>query len=179
MDPRRDNFMQQRPWYPTQITIIPGMQPMYQTMQQPTIATVTFYPMTMTQQMAGMQQISQEMFPQPILPRPPASVHQLPNMQQIPNITFPTNERIPQISLPPPGVPEIEIPEERESAKKNDRKIHKTENGVYKCTKCERTYLSYPALYTHIKIKHPPPKINGSSAAKTSTRGRPKKNVII
>lgn len=56
-----------------------------------------------------------------------------------------------------------------------DKLSHKKENGVYKCHKCERTYLSYPALYTHNKLKHPTAQLNANT--KTTNRGRPKKNV--
>ena len=48
----------------------------------------------------------------------------------------------------------------------------------HKCTYCEKTYLSYPALYTHMKNKHakgpdgqPLISINSGRG-----RGRPKKN---
>ena len=55
------------------------------------------------------------------------------------------------------------------------RSKNETEGRNYKCTQCERTYLSYPALYTHIKTKH-------SSQGETPLtsgrgRGRPKKNL--
>ena len=63
------------------------------------------------------------------------------------------------------------------TTKKTDKLSHKKENGVYRCHKCERTYLSYPALYTHNKIKHPPSQ--GGSTSKLSNRGRPKKNVLF
>ena len=67
---------------------------------------------------------------------------------------------------------------------KTDNKINepekisrKKEHGVYRCHKCDRTYLSYPALYTHNKLKHPS---NSEPVDKKPTnRGRPKKNVFI
>ena len=34
------------------------------------------------------------------------------------------------------------------------RSKDETKGRIYKCTKCERAYLSYPALYVHIKSKH-------------------------
>ncbi|MDR3737354.1 MAG: hypothetical protein P4L10_17750 [Acidobacteriaceae bacterium] len=57
------------------------------------------------------------------------------------------------------------------------RSKNETEGRNYKCNQCERTYLSYPALYTHIKTKH-------SSQGETPLtsgrgRGRPKKNVWL
>lgn len=48
----------------------------------------------------------------------------------------------------------------------------------HKCTFCEKTYLSYPALYTHMKTKHakgPDGKPLVSMNAGRG-RGRPKKN---
>lgn len=55
---------------------------------------------------------------------------------------------------------------------KNDQ-----EGRNYKCPHCIRTYLSYPALYTHIKTKHSLP---GEAPSLTNGRGRgrPKKNVV-
>ena len=62
-------------------------------------------------------------------------------------------------------------------AKKNSKRVHKPSKGVYKCTKCERTYLSYPALYTHIKLKHPI--LTQAQGSVKSNRGRPRKNVNL
>jgi len=48
---------------------------------------------------------------------------------------------------------------------------------VYKCTKCDKTYLSYPALYTHTKLKHLQ---HGETPSITNgrMRGRPRKNIV-
>ena len=51
------------------------------------------------------------------------------------------------------------------------------EGRNYKCEKCEKAYLSYPALYIHIKTKH---EIDGNSLLSKNEdkkKGRPKKNV--
>jgi len=50
----------------------------------------------------------------------------------------------------------------------------------YKCTFCEKTYLSYPALYTHIKNKHARGPDGQPLIAFNSGRGRgrPKKNSL-
>ena len=55
------------------------------------------------------------------------------------------------------------------------RSKNETEGRNYKCNQCERTYLSYPALYTHIKTKH---STQGETPLTSGRgRGRPKKNV--
>jgi hypothetical protein len=75
-------------------------------------------------------------------------------------------------SIPPTNDPP---PAPNEETNNPDKLSHKKEDGVYKCKKCERAYLSYPALYTHNKLKHPTPQLNTSG--KITNRGRPKKNV--
>jgi hypothetical protein len=55
------------------------------------------------------------------------------------------------------------------------RSKNDTEGRVHKCQQCDRTYLSYPALYTHIKTKHPSSSDMLSSNGRG--RGRPKKIV--
>ena len=51
---------------------------------------------------------------------------------------------------------------------KKPKKKKNAENTLFKCEECGKTYLSYPALYTHYKAKHP----DNKSERK---RGRPKK----
>jgi len=90
--------------------------------------------------------------------------------------------RLPPLSfaLPPPAInqPAVNLtPIKEEEAKELEKLSHKKENGVYRCHKCERTYLSYPALYTHNKIKHPP--TQAVPVSKPTNRGRPKKNVFF
>lgn len=50
----------------------------------------------------------------------------------------------------------------------------------YKCTFCDKTYLSYPALYTHMKNKHAKGPDGQPLIAFNSGRGRgrPKKNAL-
>ena len=80
------------------------------------------------------------------------------------------------LKLPPLGA-ERELQQlEQERKKSGDKRLHKPEKGVYKCKQCERTYLSYPALYTHCKIKHPIAR-SAKGLAKPSNRGRPRKTV--
>eukprot|EP01022_Parablepharisma_sp_SALTPOND_P013627 TRINITY_DN182_c0_g2_i1.p1 TRINITY_DN182_c0_g2~~TRINITY_DN182_c0_g2_i1.p1 ORF type:complete len:427 (+),score=53.64 TRINITY_DN182_c0_g2_i1:1754-3034(+) len=78
----------------------------------------------------------------------------------------------PQMSYPPaaPG----NMPQSTKIKGKR-RSKNETEGRNYKCNQCERTYLSYPALYTHIKTKHS----TQGEAPMTSGRGRgrPKKNL--
>lgn len=65
------------------------------------------------------------------------------------------------------------IEESYEEDKKNRRRSKNDNYGRnYKCDICYKAYLSYPALYTHIKTKH-------DSAGKTKGRGRPKKDFIF
>ncbi len=73
--------------------------------------------------------------------------------------------------LPPPVSSALES---SESLKKGSKHGHKTAGGIYKCNQCERTYLSYPALYTHIKLKHPTLS-HMSPLEEERRRGRPKK----
>lgn len=71
-------------------------------------------------------------------------------------------------------------PAEPEQAKPKPKRRSKNEkNGRdHKCG-CGKTYLSYPALYTHIKTKHGGKNPNGIDQQPSSrTRGRPKKVLI-
>ncbi len=81
---------------------------------------------------------------------------------------------------PPPSLPQQLPPASvcDETTAKTPRRppVRKTGRDVYKCNKCERTYLSYPALYTHIKLKHP--SLKQSQNQTRSNRGRPRKNVL-
>lgn len=58
---------------------------------------------------------------------------------------------------------------------KSSRKNKKdTENRKYKCKKCNKTYLSYPTLYAHMKTKHCC-SFQDSPLMHPRSRGRPKK----
>lgn len=63
----------------------------------------------------------------------------------------------------------IENDNEEESKKGHRRSKNDTEGRTYKCTQCGKSYLSYPALYTHCKTKHNTCNTSGRG------RGRPKK----
>ena len=57
------------------------------------------------------------------------------------------------------------------------KKIKENMSRDYKCTFCAKTYLSYPALYTHLKNKHAKGP-DGNPTAQLNAgrgRGRPKK----
>jgi hypothetical protein len=61
---------------------------------------------------------------------------------------------------------------------KNDKTKKKEDDGrFYKCAKCDKAYLSYPALYTHTKLKHI---MSGEAPSITSgrMRGRPRKPIV-
>ena len=62
-------------------------------------------------------------------------------------------------------------------ARRSRRSKNDTTQRNYKCNYCEKSYLSYPALYTHMKQKHASdgqrPPLNGRG------RGRPRKTVSL
>jgi hypothetical protein len=61
-------------------------------------------------------------------------------------------------------------------SKKRNRRRSKNDNDgrSYRCQNCGKAYLSYPALYTHIKTKHD---LQGAGSGKG--RGRPKKDIGV
>ena len=72
---------------------------------------------------------------------------------------------------------EIRKPGEKQ---KRRSKIECHDRG-YKCG-CGKTYLSYPALYTHIKTKHDgktPEGTNANQIQNGKGRGRPRKNFLM
>ena len=79
-----------------------------------------------------------------------------------------TSSHAQAFTLPPPKTyPDTEqIAQEKWSDKSGKEK--------YKCSKCECTYFSYPALYTHNKLKH----VGGDQVRQKSNRGRPRKNKV-
>ena len=72
---------------------------------------------------------------------------------------------------------------ETEVKEEKTRKTRKDKEGrIFKCGGCANDYLSYPALYTHIKAKHggitPEGTMRGENG-KVKKRGRPKSVIII
>ena len=70
--------------------------------------------------------------------------------------------------------------QENEGGGKGKRRSkNDVEGRDFKCSYCPKTYLSYPALYTHIKQKHSKGPDGEVRAPPTSGRGRgrPRKNV--
>lgn len=66
---------------------------------------------------------------------------------------------------------EYDSKEEEEGRNRNKRRSKNDNEGRnHKCTLCGKSYLSYPALYTHIKQKH------NTSGNSGRGRGRPKKD---
>ena len=63
--------------------------------------------------------------------------------------------------------------------RKGRRSKHDNDGRIHKCAFCVKTYLSYPALYTHQKQKHSRGPGGELRAPPTSGRGRgrPRKNV--
>jgi len=87
--------------------------------------------------------------------------------------------RTPYYSQPQPQVQypsaQPQVPGQSMKIKGKRRSKNETEGRNYKCNQCERTYLSYPALYTHIKTKH---SVQGEAPMTSGRgRGRPKKNL--
>lgn len=81
------------------------------------------------------------------------------------------NEKLgpPNIQIKPPGT-------KQKRRSKNDC------NGRDYVCGCGKTYLSYPALYTHIKTKHngkTPDGTNANQVQSGTGRGRPRKNFLI
>ena len=68
---------------------------------------------------------------------------------------------------------------ENGAGKGKRRSKNDVEGRDFKCNYCTKTYLSYPALYTHIKQKHSKGPDGEARAPPTSGRGRgrPRKNV--
>ena len=75
----------------------------------------------------------------------------------------------PNIQIKPPGT------------KQKRRSKNETSGRDFTCG-CGKTYLSYPALYTHIKTKHngkTPEGTNANQLQDGRGRGRPRKNLLI
>ena len=64
------------------------------------------------------------------------------------------------------------------SSKSRRRSKNVVEGRKFNCSYCDRTYLSHPALYMHIKTKHPNPN-DGSKSVPGRSRGRPKKTKFV
>lgn len=94
----------------------------------------------------------------------------------------------PATALIPSGImkSEREKVSNDEKSKKKRPKVEKkgkerrttSDERVYKCNRCNKSYLSYPALYTHTKLKHVYTKDN-SSITNGRMRGRPKKAIVL
>lgn len=106
---------------------------------------------------------------------PSMSMQQIPGMPMapVPSIRNPyLGQPQPQIQYPP-APPQNAVQTAKTKGKRRSK--NETEGRNYKCNQCERTYLSYPALYTHIKTKH---SAQGEAPMTSGRgRGRPKKNV--
>ncbi len=66
-------------------------------------------------------------------------------------------------------------------AKSKRRSKNDVDGRDFKCKYCDKTYLSYPALYTHMKQKHSKGPDGEVRTPPTSGRGRgrPRKNVSV
>jgi len=73
-------------------------------------------------------------------------------------------------------------PDADDLRKKNKRRSKKDKTARNFVCGCGKQYLSYPALYTHLKTKHggnQPPGTKCQLALKNTKRGRPKKVIIF
>ena len=97
------------------------------------------------------------------------------------NLTAPTfinHNYAPQVFQPPNNIESSNIsqpqinPENNNEEHKKRKRATKKESDVrnFKCPHCDKSYLSYPALYTHCKQKHNTNNHSGRN------RGRPKKD---
>lgn len=79
-----------------------------------------------------------------------------------------------------PEAPTGEKPKKKKPKedKKRKEKQKVSEERNYKCNRCGKSYLSYPALYTHTKLKHVFSK-DSSSITNGRMRGRPKKPIVL
>lgn len=87
--------------------------------------------------------------------------------------------------MPNGGSQNSEGLDDSDGSGKNGKGKRRSKNDVdgrdFKCKFCDKTYLSYPALYTHIKQKHskgPDGEIRNPPTSGRG-RGRPRKNVIL
>lgn len=97
--------------------------------------------------------------------------------------------------MPPMNIPGVGNEEDEDEEFGDDNSMSNLEGGKkkqkrrskndvqgrdFKCTFCDKTYLSYPALYTHMKNKHAKGPDGQPLIAFNSGRGRgrPKKNQI-
>lgn len=65
-------------------------------------------------------------------------------------------------------------PDEDAAARHKRRTKVESDARTFKCRHCNKTYLSYPALYTHMKTKHASPH-DALPPGSGRSRGRPKK----
>lgn len=87
-------------------------------------------------------------------------------LSNTPNSQYNISNSIPQ-GMDLPYKPDIDV--EEESRKSHRRSKNDIEGRTYSCKHCDKSYLSYPALYTHCKQKHNTCNTSGRG------RGRPKK----
>jgi hypothetical protein len=111
--------------------------------------------------------------PNDLMPMPPSGY-----VEQEPKATLPPPAQPPPMSAPlPPQYPVPQAPAFSEQMKPKQKRRSKNERSGrdYICG-CGKTYLSYPALYTHIKTKHGGQNPCGTQQLQTGRgRGRPRK----
>ena len=100
-------------------------------------------------------------------------------MQMMPPHMSGSHPKMPNGAAPYDINPKLTAEQRRQ---KNKRRSKNDQEGrTHKCSLCDKTYLSYPALYTHLKTKHADAKgQDGQPLTPLQSgrgRGRPKKIV--
>lgn len=104
-----------------------------------------------------------------------STMHQLPSLQYTaPNQIF-DSMMMQNLNNPILYAQQQEGNNEQEIKGKR-RSKHEQEGRNYKCQHCDKTYLSYPALYIHNKNKHK--NVSDPISGSGRGRGRPKKVLI-
>ena len=139
----------------------PGQTQIYTSSQLPFPIVYQPYPQSISPQRLPIQNQYQHSLPA-FYVSPMVNIKKEPE-KELPRMEDP--KKLPK----PPGISEFATMTKPERSKKSSKK----NTEMYTCSKCERTYMSYPALYTHTKTKHPT-----TDNPKLSSRGRPRKTVL-
>ncbi len=127
---------------------------------------------------SGIFPYSQMMQPSPAMMYAGPGPMVVPNVGPAGNLMQNQQGSMPPVAVSQPAAAPVDD-ESKQSSEKKDKSKRKTADGrIYKCNKCDKAYLSYPALYTHTKLKHLQ---TGESPSITNgrMRGRPRKAVVI
>jgi len=114
-------------------------------------------------------------------PSPVPQSSEMPRRIQIPVSNAREQEQksvLPEASQPAVPAPQQTAEQEQIKPKQKRRSKNERDGRNYVCG-CGKTYLSYPALYTHIKTKHDGQNPSGTQQLQAGRgRGRPRKVCI-